>query len=604
MSDSETLSLGRAGDGEYSELEGCRIGDYVIDEFIDVGGQAVVFMAHLPEFKKRKYALKIFGLMQSGPRGVDVGLKEAKKLATVDHHSVVRFYKPDVADIEFKAVSHRLLYLPMDYANGGNCDKNPPFKKEHLSVADIRSMIDLLDGLEAIHQEIYHEDIKPANILRFEELIDGEERTVLRITDFGIAKVRSAALGVDLSDPTAMTKEFMPPERLDHKHSVKGDIYSMGATLFYMITGELPIEPPSNGDVHSPMAWQKAHREQPRPNAMKHSVFCPPRLALLIMRMMSVEPKHRPELEECKRELRSIINTHDLHVLQRLELPEGLQTELARDDFPINYVPEDFRGIFRPKIHEACGSQLFVVRIKMGHLVYSQYTVIIEYLVRRFSDSFCLYETWGTYDIIIFLWGREDDAEAMSLKRRLEERLAGSRVEIRTGSKIHDFHCENSTIPDDAGPVQALAIQENIRLPDLKREDYLCKEFPGDIPEHSVRAFTYVSLIEPTTAKFIRNAIIRNVRDKLEELMQQNKGSRGGPRFRRMSMIELKPPDPSLAGDDSAVLLVSFVASEYKYLAELPTAIIRAVGDNAVKTSSFLETRRVVVQSDKILFSV
>ena len=71
-----------------------------------------------------------------------------------------------------------------------------------------------------------------------------------------------------------------------------------------------------------------------------------------------------------------------------------------------------------------------------------------------------------------------------------------------------------------------------------------------------------------------------------------------------MSMIELKPPDLSLAGDDSAVLLVSFVASEYKYLAELPTAIIGAVGDNAVKTSSFLETRRVVVQSDKILFSV
>jgi len=104
------------------------------------------------------------------------------------------------------------------------------------------------------------------------------------------------------------------------------------------------------------------------------------------------------------------------------------------------------------------------------------------------------------------------------------------------------------------------------------------------------------------TDRYIRNAIIRNVRDKLAELMQQDKTSPKTRRFRRMSMIELLPPNPNLAGDDSAVLVVSFVASRYTYLAEVPTEIIGAVGDNAVKTSSFLETCRVVVQSDKILF--
>jgi hypothetical protein len=47
---------------------------------------------------------------------------------------------------------------------------------------------------------------------------------------------------------------------------------------------------------------------------------------------------------------------------------------------------------------------------------------------------------------------------------------------------------------------------------------------------------------------------------------------------------------------------VSFVATEYKYLADLPTAVIGATSEKAVKTSTFLETGRVVIESDKILF--
>lgn len=589
---------------DYSELEGFRVGDYVLDKYIDEGGQAVVFTAHLPEYPQRKYALKIFGLMQSGPRGLEVGLKEAKKLASVNHPSVVRFYKPDVDAVELKGEVHRILFLPMDFANRGNCYREPPFKDTHLSVLHLKSLIELLDGLQAIHREIFHEDIKPANILQFQELFDGEERIVLRITDFGIAKVRTAALGADTPDPSGMTLEFMSPEQADHVHEEKGDIYSMGATIYYMITGKLPIEPV--GDVPSDpysmlLAWQHAHKTQPRPNAMKHSVYCPPRLALLLMRMMSVDPKDRPDLEECKKELRRIIDTHDLALLQRLEVPRRLKEDLDRNEFPIWYVPEDFRGIFKPKIHETLGSELFIIRIKMGHPVYSQYKAIIEYMVKRLSDCFCLYETWGTYDVNMLLWGKYTDEEAVNLKRSLGERLAGSRVEIRTASKIHDFHCDIPGTPRNADPVYALAVQEGKPLPDLRIDEYLCKEFPSDLPEHSIRAFTYVAPADPSEW-YIRNAIIRNVQEKLSELMEQDRTSHVTPRFRRMSMIELSPPTPALAENDTAVLAVNFVASEYKYLADVPTAIIGAVGENAVKTSSFLETRRVVVQSDKILF--
>ncbi len=229
------------GEDEYRKLIGYRVGDYVIDNYLEAGGQAVVYTAHHYQFK-RTYALKIFGLMQSGPEGLEVGLNEAKKLASVDHPAVVTFYAPGVDEVEFEGDTHQILYLPMDYANRGNCDKDPPFKKDtHLSVLDLLSMIELLSGLQTIHKNgIIHEDIKPANILQFQK---DEDHVTLRITDFGIAKVQSA-LGVDPGDPSGMSPQFMSPEQPDHIHNEKGDIYSMGATLFYMITEKLPIEAP------------------------------------------------------------------------------------------------------------------------------------------------------------------------------------------------------------------------------------------------------------------------------------------------------------------------------------------------------------------------
>lgn len=117
----------------YRDLIGYRVGDYVIDDYLEAGGQAVVYTAHHYQFK-RAYALKIFGLMQSGPEGLEIGLNEAKKLASVRHNAVVTFFPPGVDEVEIEGVTHRVLYLPMDYADRGNCDKNPPFKKDtHLS---------------------------------------------------------------------------------------------------------------------------------------------------------------------------------------------------------------------------------------------------------------------------------------------------------------------------------------------------------------------------------------------------------------------------------------------------------------------------------------
>src|SRR2546423_14658540 len=118
-------------EADYKELIGCRVGNYVIDDYIEAGGQAVVYTAHIPQYLG-KYALKIFGLKQSDPRSLDVGENEAKKLASVRHTSVVRFYMLDVAELDFKGTTRPVLYLPMNYPKG-NSARNPPLKGRHWS---------------------------------------------------------------------------------------------------------------------------------------------------------------------------------------------------------------------------------------------------------------------------------------------------------------------------------------------------------------------------------------------------------------------------------------------------------------------------------------
>jgi len=584
---------------DYSELIGRQIGNHIIDAYVGAGGEAVVYTAHLAERPLRKYAVKIFGLRQSDPNWLDVGLIEAKNLASVDHASVVRFHE-GVSEVELEGTTRKVLYLTMDYANLGNCDETPPFKDKPISVADIRSIIGLLDGLQEIHNnQIIHRDIKPANILQFQEQIDGESRIVLRITDFGIAQTLQA-LGVD----SRVTTKFMAPEQLahDHDHGIDSDVYSMGATLFYMITGVSPITP-SRPDLTSPsvLEWQHAHMNQPRPNATDYSSSCPPRLALLIMRMMSVDPNDRPDLEGCKKELWRIIETHDRAIFQRLELPETLRAELDRSEFPIRYLPSDFRGIFRPEIHEACDFRLLVIRVTMGHLVHSQYRVIIEYLIRRFSDSFCLYETLGAYDVQIFLWSKNDETDPISLKSRLEEKLFGASVEIRIASRRYDFHCGALYQRQRVSPVHALAVQEGLSLPGVVASEYLCSDFLSGITEQTLRAFTYVALVNPTMETFIRTAAIESIRRRLSEMMKADESLNGPSRFSRMSLVELVPTAPSVAVADPALMVISFVASSYKHIIDLSAAIV-ALGGNALRTHTILETGRVIIESDKILF--
>jgi protein kinase-like protein len=451
-------------------------------------------------------------------------------------------------------------------------------------------MMNLLDGLNAIHEAgLVHNDIKPANILKFHERIDGEERDNLRITDFGIAKVLEA-IGVPTDDASGFTTYFMSPEQVDHKYSKMGDVYSMGATLYHMLTGEYPIDLPKDKQDDL-QAWQAAHREQPRPDARSKNPFCPPRLALLIMRMMSVNPGDRPSLERCIEDLRTIIALSHGQLFE-FRPPESLQKALDANSFPIHSLSE-FRGIFKPEVHTACGTMLYVLRLKMRHPVLEQYKWLVRCVSRQFADSFCMYETWGSYDINMFVWSNGPEID--KLVRNLSQQFPGSEPQYAEVTKIHHFHEKNRSLPDVPTAVLALAVQEGVPIAGLDPQSYLVSAYPAEMPERSVRAFTYVEAVEDVNSNFFRLAIAEQVRNRLHELWQKRHDD-----FHRLSMLELAPNSVS-SRLNSTVVVVDFVASEYRYLPDVPTTIIESLGDSAVRTLTCLETRRIMIQSDRIL---
>ncbi len=143
-------------------------------------------------------------------------------------------------------------YLAMEYAPGGNLDdlllKNGKPLNAELATHYI---ILALRGLEYIHARgVAHRDIKPENIL-LKKIGNGS--LAPKITDFGLAKEFSKAGGSRLTRlGTAMgTMFYMPPEQIKNAAGAKepADIYSMGVTLYHLLTGKYPFNFPSPLDV-------------------------------------------------------------------------------------------------------------------------------------------------------------------------------------------------------------------------------------------------------------------------------------------------------------------------------------------------------------------
>jgi serine/threonine protein kinase len=222
----------------------CRFGHFELLEEIARGGMGVVYKArqHTPQ---RIVALKVILAGRLASRAdVDRFYAEAQAAATLDHPNIVPIF--EVGEVEGQ------LYFTMGYVAGQSMAQRLAIGP--LPPAEAAAII--RDAAAAVHyahqQGIIHRDLKPANIL-----LDSAGRA--RVTDFGLAKRQADEAGLTCTGQLLGTPSFMPPEQIAGLSADVGaasDVYSLGATLYALLTGRPPFHAASVADTLRQVAEQ------------------------------------------------------------------------------------------------------------------------------------------------------------------------------------------------------------------------------------------------------------------------------------------------------------------------------------------------------------
>jgi serine/threonine protein kinase len=248
-------------------------GRYTLGAELGKGAMGVVYEAW-DTVLDRKIAIKQLSIVFSGDEEYASRFRqEAKALARLTHPNVVQVY--DLIEGGAK------LWMALEFVGGG--DLGSYLKSEgRLSVAEaVKIIVPVAEGLAYAHsQGVVHRDLKPANIL-----LTGE--SVPKISDFGIAKLSQSSgltqVGSVLGSPPYMSPEQCSGGSVD----MRTDIYSLGITLYELLTGKVPFE----GDTSSVLA---RHIVEPPAPLSEDLPDIPSRLESAVLQMLAKAADERP----------------------------------------------------------------------------------------------------------------------------------------------------------------------------------------------------------------------------------------------------------------------------------------------------------------------
>ncbi|MFI5456238.1 MAG: serine/threonine-protein kinase [Isosphaerales bacterium] len=225
-----------------------RIGSFRLLNELGQGGMGIVYRAW-DEPLQRLVALKVLRPELAG---------EADRLRLVREAQLAACFHNDHAVMIHSVVNPEggLPYLVMEYVQGPTL-AGLIGSKERLEPRRVATLVaQVALALEAAHTAgLTHRDVKPSNILI-------EEKTGrAKITDFGLARSQTVASGLTREGVVAGTPTYMSPEqaRGENQLDARTDVYSLGATLYEALTGEIPFR----GAPH--LVLRQVIEEDPRP---------------------------------------------------------------------------------------------------------------------------------------------------------------------------------------------------------------------------------------------------------------------------------------------------------------------------------------------------
>src|SRR6185369_7386744 len=204
-------------------------------------------------------------------------LQEAQSAAHLNHKNLI-----SAIDV---GVSNGIYYFVMEYVTGKSCRdlmnvaKGPLSESQALQIA-----MQMAEVLDHIHQhKMVHRDIKPENILVTNE-------GVVKLCDLGLAKTTTSTEQSLTQEGLAVgTPYFMSPEQIrgDKDVDIRADLYSLGATMFYMLTEKHPYEGKSAAET---MAM---HLKEHVPDPRRHNPQIREDLGWCIQKLMAKDRAHR-----------------------------------------------------------------------------------------------------------------------------------------------------------------------------------------------------------------------------------------------------------------------------------------------------------------------
>jgi serine/threonine protein kinase len=263
--------------GSYSSKSGLTsIGNYEVLEKVAEGGMGTIYKGRHRQ-TGQIVALKVVpASMAKNAILLKRFEQEFRAASMLDHPNIVRALEYDGSGAS--------PFLVMEFVDGESLGQRVERDGRMPEAEAIRIMVQVAKALDTAHkQKLIHRDIKPDNVMVTR---DG----IVKVADLGLVKEVDTDLNLTRTGRGLGTPHFMAPEQFRNAKSADArcDIYSMGATLYMLVTGELPFK--SCGPLD---AWmKKIHNEitparQLAPNLSERTDWA-------IRRAMSADPEQRP----------------------------------------------------------------------------------------------------------------------------------------------------------------------------------------------------------------------------------------------------------------------------------------------------------------------
>ncbi|OBA84520.1 hypothetical protein A9W99_01255 [Mycobacterium sp. 1164966.3] len=258
---------------------GTVVAGYRIERVLGAGGMGTVYLAHHPSLQRRDAVKVLSAELSHDAQFRTRFLREAELAATLDHPNIVTVY-------DRGETPAGQLWIAMQFVDGTDASAEVADSRMTVRRA-LHIIVEVAKALDYAHsRKLLHRDVKPANFL-LAGPAGSQERVLL--ADFGIARALDDATGLTATGTFVATASYAAPEtlegqRVDHR----ADVYSLGCSLFRLLTGRTPY-----AEFSGMSATLMAHLLQPIPRATQFAPHLPGTIDDVFARALAKAPEQR-----------------------------------------------------------------------------------------------------------------------------------------------------------------------------------------------------------------------------------------------------------------------------------------------------------------------